>query len=187
MALLTISVSFPTKSRFSATFSIVLRFGESWNPKNCEKFDADGSLMARIESEKHATKSHLPKLIFRSGRSGIGDPERVSAPSNAEMKLHGVSSTGRVLKFVHVFVHAVGGAAPLNSPRKNVATAPTKNSLRRLSAWQTPSNCRHFLDNLYQIQFSDCSALPESRLQSLPHPYSPLRDSALFRISRNPV
>jgi len=70
--------------------------------------------------EKHATKSHLPKLIFRAGGSDIGGPERVSAPSNAEMKLHGVSSTGRVLQFVYVFVHAVGGAAPLHSPRKTL-------------------------------------------------------------------
>jgi len=48
-------------------------------------------------------------------------------------------------------------------------------TLKQHSAWQTPSNCRHFHDYLFQIQFSDCSALPESRLQSLPHPYSPLR------------
>jgi len=70
--------------------------------------------------EKHATKSHLPKLILRAGRSDIGGPERASAPSNAEMKLHGVSSTGRVLKFVYVFVHAVRGAAPLHSPHKTL-------------------------------------------------------------------
>ena len=31
MALLTISVSFPSKSRFSVTFSILLRFGGFWN------------------------------------------------------------------------------------------------------------------------------------------------------------
>jgi len=31
MALLTISASFPSKSRFSATFSILLRFGGFWN------------------------------------------------------------------------------------------------------------------------------------------------------------
>jgi len=69
---------------------------------------------------------------------------------------------------------------------QNAATTPAKNRLEQPSAWQTPSNCRHFLDNLYQIQFSDCSALPETRLQSLPHPYSPLRASAFFRMSRNP-
>ena len=69
---------------------------------------------------------------------------------------------------------------------QNAATTPAKNRLKPPCAWQTPSNCRHFHDNLYQIQFSDCSALPESRLQSLPHPYSPLRASAFFRISRNP-
>ena len=52
MALLTISVSFPSKSRFSATFSILLRFGGSWNPTNCEKFNADGSLMGRTNLDK---------------------------------------------------------------------------------------------------------------------------------------
>jgi len=69
---------------------------------------------------KHELKSHLPKLIFWAGRNDIGGPERVSAPSNTEMKLYGVSSTGRVLKFVYVLVHAVGGAAPLHSPRKTL-------------------------------------------------------------------
>jgi len=39
--------------------------------------------------------------------------------------------------------------------------------------------------NLYQIHFSGCSALPESRRHSLSHPYSPLRATAFFRISRN--
>jgi len=52
MALLTIRVSFPSKSRFSATFSILLRFGGSWNPTNCEKFNADGSLMGRTNLDK---------------------------------------------------------------------------------------------------------------------------------------
>ena len=52
MALLTISVCFPSKSRFSATFSILLRFGESWNPTNCEIFNADGSLMGRTNLDK---------------------------------------------------------------------------------------------------------------------------------------
>ena len=70
---------------------------------------------------------------------------------------------------------------------QNAATTPAKNRLKQQSAWQTPSNCRHFHDILYQIQFSDCSALPESRLQSLPHPYSPLKTHAVFRINRNPV
>ena len=52
---------------------------------------------------------------------------------------------------------------------------------------QTPSNCRHFHHNLYQTRLPGCSAFPESRLQSLPHPYSPITASDFFRISRNPV
>ena len=52
MALLTIRVSFPSKSRCLVTFSILLRFGESWNPKSCEKFNADGSLMGRTNLDK---------------------------------------------------------------------------------------------------------------------------------------
>ena len=55
------------------------------------------------------------------------------------------------------------------------------------SAWQTPSNFRHFHDNLYHTQLSGCSTFPESRLQSLPHPYSPLRANTFLRISRNRV
>ena len=47
--------------------------------------------------------------------------------------------------------------------------------------------CRSFYDDLYQTQLSGCSAFPESRLQSLPHPYSPLRANIFLRISRNRV
>ena len=46
------SGSFPSNSHVSATFSILLRFGEFWNPTNCEKFDADGSLMRRTNPDK---------------------------------------------------------------------------------------------------------------------------------------
>ena len=46
-----------------------------------------------------------------------------------------------------------------------------------------PPNCRHFYDDLYQTHLSGCSAFPESRLQSLPHPYSPLRANAFLRIT----
>ena len=42
--------SFPSNSHVSATFSILLRFGESWVPTNCEKFNADGSLIGKDES-----------------------------------------------------------------------------------------------------------------------------------------
>ena len=52
MVLSTNSSSFPSNSHVSATFSILLRFGESWNPTNCEKFNADGSLMARTNLDK---------------------------------------------------------------------------------------------------------------------------------------
>jgi len=47
VVLSTNSGSFPSNSHVSATFSILLRFGEHWNPTNCEKFNADGSLMGR--------------------------------------------------------------------------------------------------------------------------------------------
>ena len=40
MVLSTNSGSFPSNSHVSATFSILLRFGESWNPTKCEKFNA---------------------------------------------------------------------------------------------------------------------------------------------------
>ena len=43
---------FPSKSRFSANFSIWLRFGEFWNPTNCDRFNADGSLMGRTNLDQ---------------------------------------------------------------------------------------------------------------------------------------
>jgi len=46
------SGSFPSNSHVSATFSILLRFGEFWNPTNCEKFNADGLLMGRTNLDK---------------------------------------------------------------------------------------------------------------------------------------
>ena len=52
MVLSTISGSFPSNSHVSATFSILLRFGDFWNPPNCEKFNADGSLMGRTNLDK---------------------------------------------------------------------------------------------------------------------------------------
>jgi len=52
MVLSTNSGSFPSNSHVSATFSILLRFGEFWNPTNCEKFNADGSLMERTNVDK---------------------------------------------------------------------------------------------------------------------------------------
>ena len=44
--------SFPIKSHVAVTFSIFLRFGEFWNPTNCQKFNSDGSLMGRTNLDK---------------------------------------------------------------------------------------------------------------------------------------
>jgi len=52
MVLSTNSGSFPSNSHVSATFLILLRFGEFWNPTNYEKFNADGSLMRRTNLNK---------------------------------------------------------------------------------------------------------------------------------------
>ena len=46
------SGSIPPNSHVSATFSILLKFGEFWNPTNCEKFNVDGSLMGRMNVDK---------------------------------------------------------------------------------------------------------------------------------------
>ena len=52
MVLSTNSGSFPSNSHVSATFSILLRFGESWNPTNSEKFNTDVSQMGRTNLDK---------------------------------------------------------------------------------------------------------------------------------------
>ena len=76
--------------------------------------------------EKHATKSHLPKLKFRAGRSDISGPERVTAQSTVEMKLIGVSSTYQILKFAYILIHAIGWAAIPYSPAKRCDNASQK-------------------------------------------------------------
>jgi len=68
MVLSTNRGSFPSNSHVSVTFSILLRFGESWNPTNCENFNADGSLMGRTNLDKYfglveATPAGLKKEI----------------------------------------------------------------------------------------------------------------------------
>ena len=68
IALSTNSGSFPSNSHVSATFSILLTFGEFWNPTNCENFNADGSLMGRTNLDKYfglveATPAGLKKEI----------------------------------------------------------------------------------------------------------------------------
>jgi len=52
MVLSTNSGSFLSNSHVSATFPILLRFGEFWNPTNFEKFNSDGSLMGRTNLDK---------------------------------------------------------------------------------------------------------------------------------------
>jgi len=50
VVLSTNSGSFPSNSHVS----VWLRFGGLWNPTNCEKFNADGSLMGRTNLDKSA-------------------------------------------------------------------------------------------------------------------------------------
>jgi len=52
MALSLNSGSFASNSNVSATFSFWIHSGKFWNPTNCEKFNADGSLMGRTNLYK---------------------------------------------------------------------------------------------------------------------------------------
>jgi len=52
MVISTNSGSFLSNLHVSATFSILLRFGEFWNVTICEKFNADRSLMGRTNLDK---------------------------------------------------------------------------------------------------------------------------------------
>jgi len=53
----------------------VVTLGKRWGPKTLWFFTL----------EKHATKSHLLKLILRAGRSNISGPERESAQSTTNL------------------------------------------------------------------------------------------------------
>jgi len=50
---------FPSNSHVSATFSIWLRFGESWNPTNCEKFNADAGRRTKFAPIKSLDSSEF--------------------------------------------------------------------------------------------------------------------------------
>ena len=136
------SGSFPSNSHVSATFSILLRFGDfgirqivrnsmltgrRWegrilinlcgnnNVRNCDLLQSDffdrcrtvlgvakgffwyvvklgkrwGPETLRFFTlEKHATKSHLPKLISRAGRSDTSGQEKVAAHPNGALYFH---------------------------------------------------------------------------------------------------
>ena len=89
-------------------------------------------------------QSHLPMLIFRTGRSDISGPERVSAQSTAEMKLleclaHGES--WNLHMFLIMRLDANGWAAPLHSPAKRYDSASQKQAYRVV-----PAHRNHFFD-----------------------------------------
>jgi len=91
-----------------------------------------------------------------------------------------VSSTDQILKFAYIYIHAVGWTAPPHSP--------IKTSKRCDSASQKQAQTAKCLGTplIAEALLLGCFAFPESRLQSLPHPYSPLRANAFLTISRNP-
>jgi len=62
MVLSTNSGSFPSNSHVSATFLIWLRFGEFWIRTNCEKLNADGSLMGRTNLDKSVWQEQRSEL-----------------------------------------------------------------------------------------------------------------------------
>ena len=111
------------------------------------------------------------------------------------MKLIEVSSTYQILKFAYIFIHAVGWAAIPYSPLKRCDSASQKQAdtaqcfgnspyLPKLLRWFVPDPTFGLLRKLEQpvcvyVYF------PESRQQSLPHPYSPLRANTFLRNSRN--
>jgi len=74
MVLSTNSGSFPSNSHVSATFWFLLRFGESWNPTNCEKFNADGERgMAGTDPRKRGRSPVVLEVRFRSRAFSIAE------------------------------------------------------------------------------------------------------------------
>ena len=119
-------------------------------------------------------------------RSDISGHEKEADHPNGVLYFHEIQEHA-IFSILYNLQPAIRMVSPSLHSTKTLRAAPAKNRLCQVSAWQTPPNCRRFHDNLYQINFSGCSALHESRRQSLPHPYSPLRAPAFFRINRNRV
>ena len=57
--------SFPSNSNVSATFSFWIHSGNFWNPTNCEKFNADGSL---TEGRYQILKLHIFSSMWSDGQ-----------------------------------------------------------------------------------------------------------------------
>ena len=101
------------------------------------------------------------------------------------MKLYGVSSTGRVLKFVYVFVHAVGGAAPLHSPRKTLRQRQPKKGSVGLVLGKPPliadtssTICTRFNSRTAPLCPNlDCNLCPTLTAHSEPLPFSELAET----------
>jgi len=70
--------SFPSNSNVSATFSFWIHSGKFWNPTNCEKFNADGSLMGRTNLDKSVWQqqrselTHCKGIFFAQCRTVLG-------------------------------------------------------------------------------------------------------------------
>jgi len=61
--------------------------------------------------EKHATKSHLPNLITRAGRSDISGPEKVVDHPNVALYFH-ESQEHAIFSILHNLYPAIRMASP---------------------------------------------------------------------------
>ena len=126
-------------------------------------------------------RNMLLKAIFyvrsrgyvRSNQKGAGHPS--GALYFHERQEHAIIST------LHNLLPTLRMASPSLWSTKTLRAAPAKNRLCQLSAWQTPPNCWRFHDNLYQIQFSGCSAFTRISTAISAPPLQPTQSPYLFQ------
>jgi len=152
-----------------------MTLGKRWGPET----------LWFLTLEKHATKSHLPKLISRAGRSDISGPHRVSRQPNAEQGfLECVTQVEFYILYMVLSMRStampVSIAVKTRCDSASHTQALAANSLRNTPIFWC------FQDDLHQAERWGFSALQWSRLQSLTHPYGPVKNHAVFRINRNP-
>jgi len=126
----------------------VVTLGKRWGPETLWFFTL----------EKHPTKSHLPKLIFRAGRSDISGPHRVSEQSNAEQRIL-ECITQVEFQILYMLLSMCSTEQPVSiAITTRCDSASHIQALAAKSLRNTP-NFWCFQDDLYQAEPSECSAL----------------------------
>ena len=134
-------------------------------------------------------KSHLQALVLGLVRSDISGHEQEADHPNGVLYFHEIQEHA-IFSILYNLQPAIRMVSPSLHSTKTLRAAPAKNRLCRLSAWQTPPNCRRFHDNLYRFISGaaplctnlDGNLCPTLTAHSEPLPFSELAETGSRQI-----